>query len=142
MDVPLIVATRLSPVPQAEVMFTPGAKISTHVPQFVNQALWSRLSLAATVMAPGTREGEKVQASQLAFPAATTYVNPAAIELVIASSRACVALPLRLILTTAGFIPWRVTQSTPAITPEVVPLPAQSSTRTPCRLTPLATPNV
>jgi hypothetical protein len=40
----------------------------------------------------------------------------------------------------AGWFP--VTQLTPAITPEVLPLPPQSSTRTATSVTPFATPYV
>ena len=45
-------------------------------------------------------------------------------------------------LATAGFCALAVTQSIPAITPDVLPFPEQSSTRTPYNLTPLATPYV
>jgi hypothetical protein len=50
------------------------------------------------------------------------------------------AEPPRLMLATAGFLALAVTQSTPAITPAVVPEPLQSRTRTAYRLTFLATP--
>ena len=43
---------------QSEVMFTPGPKMSTHVPQFENEARVSVLSVAATVIAAATRDGE------------------------------------------------------------------------------------
>jgi hypothetical protein len=43
---------------------------------------------------------------------------------------------------TAGFTWFAVTQSTPAITPLVVPLPLQSRTRTAYSVTLLATPHV
>ncbi len=42
---------------------------------------------------------------------------------------------------TAGLMAFWVTQSTPAMTCELVPLPLQLSTRTPTSCTPLATPN-
>ena len=46
-------------------------------------------------------------------------------------------------LATAGPLVWlEVTQSMPAITPESVPLPLQSSTRTGMIVAPLATPYV
>ena len=49
MDVPLIHATVLSPVPYADSMFTPGAKMSTHDPQSENDARWSLLSLPVVI---------------------------------------------------------------------------------------------
>src|SRR5436305_11737632 len=142
MDVPLIHATVLSPVPYADSMFTPGAKMSTHDPQSENDARWSLLSLAATVMASAVSAGETVQASVLSFAAATTYVTPEATEARTASSSARSAGPPRLRLATAGLTAFAVTQSIPAMICEYDPLPEQSSTRTPTNCTLLATPKV
>src|SRR5919199_6394667 len=65
-------------------------------------------------------------------------------ELFTAVSSELEAPPPRLMLATAGvpaaWLP--VTQSTPAITPEVLPLPEQLRTRTATRVTALATPYV
>lgn len=104
-------------------------------------------SLAATVSAAVTRAGEEVQAScgvptLLPLPAATAKVTPSLIARETALSRVLLAGPPRLRLATAGCpAAWlAVTQSIPAITPEVLPLPAQSSTRTATSRTPLATP--
>src|SRR2546423_11468023 len=142
MDVPLIHATVLSPVPYADSMFTPGAKMSTHDPKSENDARWSLLSLAATVMASAVSAGETVQASVWPFAAATTYVTPEAIEARTASSSARSAGPPRLRLATAGLTAFAVTQSIPAMICEYDPLPEQSSTRTPTNCTLLATPKV
>ena len=57
-DVPLIMlVAELDPI-QAEVMFTPGAEISTQLPVLLNDASTSLLSVAPTVIAFGTRAGE------------------------------------------------------------------------------------
>jgi hypothetical protein len=69
-------------------------------------------------------------------------VTPEAIELATALSSAVLAPPPRLMLATAGLRAFWVTQLTPAMTPAFVPLPEQFSTRTPTRLTCLATPQV
>jgi hypothetical protein len=67
-------------------------------------------------------------------------VTPLAIELLTAVSSAEEALPPRLMLATDRAAWFEVTQFTPAMTPELLPLPLQSSTRTGTRLTPYATP--
>jgi hypothetical protein len=69
-------------------------------------------------------------------------VTPAAIELTTAASSALETPPPRLMLATAGRTRCAVTQSTPAITPDVVPEPLQESTRTGCSVTDLAIPYV
>ena len=125
---------------QAEVMLEPGANTSRQVPKFENDERASVLVVAPTVSAAGTRAGELPQASAFELPAATAYTTPAAIELLIAASSALEAPPPRLMLATAGRTRLAVTQSTPGITPEVDPEPLQSSTRTACSVTPLATP--
>ena len=51
-------------------------------------------------------------------------------------------VPPRLMLATAGLVRWVRTQSMPAMTPELVPPPLQSSTRTGTSPTRLATPQV
>ena len=56
-DVPLIVFVAVVDENQSEVMFTPGAKISTQVPKFAHDALWSVESVADTVMAAAARTG-------------------------------------------------------------------------------------
>ena len=66
------------------------------------------------------------------------------IELLTAVSSELDAPPPRLMFATAGW-PARwfvVTQLIPAMTPDVAPLPEQSSTRTPMSDTPFATPYV
>ncbi|GAB3350819.1 hypothetical protein GCM10027452_20190 [Micromonospora halotolerans] len=106
-----------------------------------NHARKSTWSVAPTVMAAGTFAGETPQASSQLLPAATAYVMPEAMERVTASLTAwSVAVKPRLMLATAGLAACAVTQSMPAITCSLSPLPAQSSTRTATRLTSLATP--
>lgn len=61
-------------------------------------------------------------------------------ELRTAVSSAADALPPRLMLATDGPAWFAVTQSTPAITPALDPLPWQLRTRTATRSTSLATP--
>ena len=68
-------------------MFTPGASSVTLVPKLENEASASFSSLAPTVIATDTREGEKRPASRALFPAATPYVKPLAIEFWTARSR-------------------------------------------------------
>src|SRR5438046_1951960 len=69
-EVPLIVFVAVSLVSHDDVMFTPGAKMSTHVPKLEKEARLSLMSVAPTVMAPGTRAGEKLHALALLLPAA------------------------------------------------------------------------
>ena len=68
---PLIVLVAVSLVYQAEVMLWPGAKMSRQVPKFEKLARASVLVVAPTVIAVGTRAGEKLQALALSLPAAT-----------------------------------------------------------------------
>ena len=85
-----------------------------------------------------------MQAFAVLFPAATTYVTPSAMEFVTALLTALLKPPPMLMFATAGcpaaWLP--VTQSTPAITCDHVPLPWQSSTRTATSETLFATPYV
>src|SRR5215470_5201799 len=67
-DVPLMVLVAVSLVFHAEVMFTPGAKMSVQVPKLEKEARLSLMSLALTVMASATRAGVKLQASALELP--------------------------------------------------------------------------
>ena len=76
----------------------------------------------------------------LALPAAIANVTPAAIALRTAVSSAVEAPPPRLMFATAGLTWFALTQSTPAITPELLPDPPQLSTRTANSLTLFATP--
>src|SRR4051794_5599898 len=103
-------------------MFWPGAKMSTQVPKFENEARASVFVVAPTVMASAVRAGLLLHASALLLPAARAYVTPEAIDRRTASSSAADTPPPRLMLATAGFTAFAVTQSTPAITPELVPL--------------------
>ncbi len=89
---------------QADVTFTPGAKISTIFPKLENEARSSSMVLAATVTALGSRAGEVFPASSLEFPAATATWTPAVVRLRTASSRAWSADPPSDILTTEGLL--------------------------------------
>ena len=98
--------------------------------------------LDPTVIASATRAGEAFAAFMFELPAAIEYVTPEAIELRTAESSAEEGPPPRLMFATAGLMRWPVTQSTPAITPDVEPEPLQLSTRTANSRTLLATPYV
>src|SRR6266511_45284 len=139
-EVPLMVLVAVSLVIQDEVMLTPGAKMSTQVPKLENEARLSLMSVAPTVIAAGTRAGLKLQALALLLPAAMAYVTPELIELATALSNVVSMPPPRLMLATAGVTLLAVTQSMPAATCAVVPLPLQFRTRTATSCTPLATP--
>ena len=57
-EVPLIVLVAVSDVSHEDVMFWPGAKMSTQVPKFENEARASVLVVAPTVIALGSLDGE------------------------------------------------------------------------------------
>ena len=57
-------------------MWKPAAQISTGAPKLENVAFVSSIVEAATVIACSERAGEKLLASLLLFPAATTTVTP------------------------------------------------------------------
>src|SRR6266566_4222008 len=136
MDVPL----RLMVVPARNVdtIADPGAYASTHVPQLEYDALASVLVDAATVKTLGAPDGDSVQASTLSFPTARN--TPEFQRLVTAWSSAGDLPPPSDMFATAGLMWFADTQSTPAITSELRPMPAQLNTRTPWRDTPFATP--
>src|SRR3954447_16969897 len=139
MDVPLMRA--VWPPGAVEVMSTPGAYPSTHSgPQFENQALRSLRSEAAVVYAPRARAGDCVHASVSELPAATATHTPAETRSFTALSSAAEGPPPSDRFATAGPVLCVRTHSRPAITPDTVPLPEQSSTRTPRSVTRFATP--
>src|SRR3954447_934531 len=139
MDVPLMRA--VAPPGAVEVMSTPGAYPSTQSgPQFENHALWSLRSEAAVVNALGARAGDCVQASTSELPAATATKMSAETRSFTAVSSAAEGPPPSDRFTTAGPVLCVRTHSRPAITPDTVPLPEQSSTRTPRSVTRFATP--
>ncbi|BAS13218.1 hypothetical protein AHiyo8_15210 [Arthrobacter sp. Hiyo8] len=102
----------------------------------------SKLSLAATVIAAGTRLGDSVHASVLELPAAKVTVMPLLIAPWTASSRLWFAGPERLRLATAGWPGWCcwTIQSRPAMTSEEYPVPSQPRTRTGTMVADLAMP--
>src|SRR4051794_1867571 len=124
------------PPGQSEVMSTPGAKRSTQAPVLENDARWSVRSVAPAVSAPGTGAGGKLQALTPTLQAANANVTPSAITRATAASSVALRGPERLRLATAGRPAWwlATTQSRPAISPEVLPKPPQSSTRTGTRV--------
>jgi hypothetical protein len=140
MEVPLIVFVAVSLVFQADVMLEPGAKRSRQDPKFENDDRASVFVVLPTVSACVTRAGEELHAFALLLPAAIAKVTPAAIAFRTASSSAVEAPPPRLMFATAGVEWFALTQSTPAMTPDVDPEPLQPSTRTGCNSTDLATP--
>src|SRR6266571_3319564 len=130
------------PARYVDLIADPGPYASTHRPQLEYDALASVFSDAATVKTLGAPDGDSVQASTLSFPAATARNTPACQRLVTARSSADDLPPPSDMFATAGLTWFAVTQSTPAITSELRPMPAQLSTRTPCSETAFATPNV
>ena len=103
-DVPDMIAVGLFAEIPAEVIETPGAITSTHFPRLLKLAKVSVRSLAATVIAFGTRAGEDLHASCFEFPAATTTVTPSAMRLLTAVSNAKDAPPPKLMFATAGLV--------------------------------------
>src|SRR6266550_3381418 len=87
---------------QSEVTFTPGALISTQLPRFENEAKVSVTSVAPTVIAEGSLDGEKLHASAVLFPAATAKVTPALTALATAVLTSGENPPPRLMLAAAG----------------------------------------
>ncbi len=141
MLVPEIVFVLLFDVGHAAVIPTPGAVTSTPAPKLENDANRSLPSHAATVIASGTRAGEVLLQFVCALPAATQNTTPSAIARLTAASSAVEAPPPSDRFATAGCVVWSdVTQSTPAITPDMAPEPLASSTRTAIRCVALATP--
>src|SRR6185295_13032192 len=126
-DVPDSVLVAVEPVYQSETMPEPGANTSTQVPTLEYEARASVRSLAATVSAAAARAGDCVHASTLSLPAATETVTPSSTSAVIAASRLLLVAPPRLRLATAG-VPaaWSAAaQSSPAMTPDMLPDPLQ-----------------
>ena len=137
----MLVATSL--VNHDDVMFTPGAMMSTPAPKFENDAKPSVMLEAATQIASATSAGDWLETSVAELPAETQYVTPSAIELRTAASSVAERPPPSDMFATAGFVVWLpVTQSIPEITPAVVPEPPASSTRTAIRRAFFATPYV
>ena len=113
---------------------TPGALISTQLPQFEKYAFASAIVVAPTVIAVGALAGDALHASILSLPAAATTVIPELVSLRIASFNEADALPPILKLTTACDLEFVFSgeriQSRPAITEEYDPRPVQSRMRT------------
>jgi len=141
MDVPLLDVTALLLETPADLMLTPGAKMSMQLPQLLKLALASLLDVAATVMADGANAGEYWHASAFELPAATTTVTPASVARSIAvPTKLCVPRPPKLALMTAGRRPFCTIQSTARVHQENCPPPLLLRVLTPWIVTPLATP--
>src|SRR5690606_37808787 len=65
MEVPLMVLVAELLLNHAEVIDGPGPNTSRQVPKLENEARWSLIVVAPTVIAVGTRAGEKLQAFAL-----------------------------------------------------------------------------
>jgi hypothetical protein len=142
MDVPLRLLRPAIVFVRAEIMSTPGAKISTHVPKLEKDALESSSPVAPTVIAFKAEAGDVPQASLSEFPAAMTMTTPAATALSTALFKDLTldSTP-RLRFATAPFGRGRPTsQSMPAIIEDKEPLPEPSKTLTEIKLTFLAIP--
>ena len=83
---------------------------------------------------------ERLQALVFSLPAATARKTPEEARLLAAVFTELLTPPPSDMFATAGEAWLEATQFIPAITPENVPLPLQSRTRTPRSATPLATP--
>ena len=135
-EVPDALTTAASLTIPAPGTLMPGALRSTHDPPLENEARASTPPLveAPTVMAPGARAGETVQALTFEFPAATTTTMPAA--RIRSTSASMTVLPPekpRLRLATIGPATRRfsaITQSTPRTSSSDVPDPVAFMTRT------------
>jgi hypothetical protein len=144
MDVPLNILSCPCEV-KREVMPTPGAKMSRHVPMLEYNPFTSFVSVEPTVMTLVAEAGDARQASLLAFPAATTTVIPAATALSTAEFIATFTRPPRLMLMTAPFgRDWNcaITQSIPAIMSVINPSLFAPKTLTAIKLAFLAIPYV
>src|SRR5437764_648479 len=126
MDVPLIVFVAVVLPIHADVMPTPGALKSTHVPKLENDAKASLIVVAPTVSALGALLGDSLQASPALLPAATAKTTPEVMALSTAALSVEEKPPPTLMFATAGSVLFKRTQSTPAMTEPTVPLPAQS----------------
>mmetsp|Transcript_5690 Transcript_5690/g.11853 ORF Transcript_5690/g.11853 Transcript_5690/m.11853 type:complete len:233 (+) Transcript_5690:545-1243(+) len=145
-DVPSYTSVAPFPVSTADVIPSPGAKMSTHVPQLLKSARRSFSVLAPTVIASAADAGEVLQAFWFSFPAATTTMIPASTAALTTLFSFCEKPPPRDMLIT-DLVPrdlWRVTtQLIAAMTVALdVPSPSSPKTRTSYRLAPGATPIV
>src|SRR6476646_4920366 len=127
MDVPPMTTELVSSRYDAERIAEPGANRSTHAPKLEYAGLPSPFQVAATVRASGVLEGEYPHASAPLFPAATATTTPALIADCTAEFSVELLLPPSERFATAGTIRFLATQSRPAMTPLVEPLPVQSS---------------
>jgi hypothetical protein len=132
MDVPLYDVLPEIVFVFAEMIFSPGAKMSTHVPKLESSARESSSAVEPTVIALSAEAGECEQAVVFEFPPATTMTTPAATAAFTASLRDLITPgALRLKFATAPFgRDCPTTQSIPARTVAKVPYPETSKTLT------------
>ena len=115
--------------------------MSTHVPQLEKLATTSPLSTAPTAMTPGALAGEKLQASALEFPAATTTTSPAETSSDTSPFTSESLGPPKLMFTIPTPPEWlSKIQLIPSANVVVFPLPEQSNTLTGMTLDSFATP--
>jgi hypothetical protein len=97
-----------------DVIPTPGAIISTAVPKLEKLAKLSVLSVAPTVYAVGSDEGEVSFASWASFPAATVTKTPLATTLATAAlTLVDLGPPRDMVATKPALQPVRVRESVP-----------------------------
>ena len=101
-DVPEIVFAAASEPSHADVISTPGAKMSLQGPKLEKVASWSRRSEAATVMADGVLAGLVAHVFWASLPAAITTVTPSATSASTHEFRVGLNGPPTLMLATAG----------------------------------------
>jgi hypothetical protein len=129
---------------KTEIRLT-GARTSTREPKLEKSARASSMSVAPTVQADASEAGEKPLASAPSLPAATARNLPALTMEAAAELMAFEAPPPRDMLTTEPLgqsSAALLTNSMPATTPELVPLPSSPRTLTAKRVVFLATPKV
>jgi hypothetical protein len=142
MDVPLRLKLPTTVLVFAEIMCSPGAKMSMHVPKLEKAALESSIPVAPTVIASVAEAGVVEQASASEFPPATTMTTPAATALFTAVFRDSITTCASMLrFATAPFGRGRPTiQSIPARTLATVPDPEPSKILTAIKLAFLAIP--
>jgi hypothetical protein len=142
MDVPLRLELPAIVFVRADIMFTPGAKMSMHVPKLEKDALESAALVAPTVIALVAEAGLVVQASTPEFPPATTMTTPAATALFTAVLTDAITTSASMLrFATAPLGRGRPTiQSIPARTVATVPDPELSKILTAIKLAFLAIP--
>src|SRR5262245_42915257 len=137
-EVPLIVF--VPPFSQSDLIDEPGAYRSTQAPKFENDDFASEMVDEATVVVFAALAGDVLHASWFSFPAATATKMPDEARLFTAELSDEENPPPRLMLATAGLMPFVASQFNAEMMPDVEPEPLQLSTRTARSFTDFATP--